>query len=185
MPRSSSHPPRRRSQGLRLLAAATLICCGCALGDPVGAVAALTVSTSASPTFSITLNGQDRTGTYTLPLDLIDSTGSGAGWNLTITSTQFATGAPSETLPASASSITGVTSVCTVGPCTTPTNSITYPVGVPAGATPPSALKFFDAAVGTGAGEFTVTPTVSVSVPANSYAGTYTSTLTASVISGP
>jgi len=34
-------------------------------------------------------------------------------------------------------------------------------------------------------GGFTVTPTVQVAIPANTYAGTYTSTVTVAVVSGP
>jgi uncharacterized membrane protein len=34
-------------------------------------------------------------------------------------------------------------------------------------------------------GKFTVTPTVQVAIPANTYAGTYTSTVTVAVVSGP
>ena len=66
-----------------------------------------------------------------------------------------------------------------------PTNSVTYPVGVPAGSTPPTAVKYFNAAANTGQGQFTNTPTIQVSVPANTYAGTYTSTLTLAAVSGP
>jgi hypothetical protein len=46
-------------------------------------------------------------------------------------------------------------------------------------------VTFYNAAANTGMGDFTVTPTVEVSVPANAYAGTYTSTLTLAVVSGP
>jgi hypothetical protein len=81
--------------------------------------------------------------------------------------------------------MTGVTSVCAGGTCTNPTNSIGYPLGVPAGAGPPAAVKLYNAAVNTGMGSFTVTPTVQVSIPANTYAGTYTSTVTVAVVSGP
>jgi hypothetical protein len=51
------------------------------------------------------------------------------------------------------------------------------------GASP--AAKFFSAAADSGMGNFTVTPAVDVSVPANSYAGTYSSTLTLAATSGP
>jgi hypothetical protein len=34
-------------------------------------------------------------------------------------------------------------------------------------------------------GKFTVTPTVQVAIPANTYAGTYQSTVTVAVVSGP
>ena len=49
----------------------------------------LSISTSATPSFSVTLDGTDKTGSYTVPTTVTDATGSGAGWNLTITSTQF------------------------------------------------------------------------------------------------
>ncbi|MFZ1997006.1 MAG: WxL domain-containing protein [Solirubrobacteraceae bacterium] len=147
---------------------------------------ALSVATSAAPTFSANLAGGDSTPTYTLPLTAVDTTGTGAGWNLTITSTQFTTGGGTpHTLAANASTMTGVTSACASGTCTNPTNAVTYPVSVPAAATAPTAVKFFNAAANTGLGSFTVTPTVGVFVPATSFAGSYSSTLTVSIVSGP
>jgi hypothetical protein len=90
------------------------------------------------------------------------------------------------TLSTSASSVTGVTATCASGTtCTNPTNSISYPLTVPAAGTAPTAVKLFNAAANTGMGSFTVTPTVQVSIPANTYAGTYTSTVTVAVVSGP
>jgi hypothetical protein len=147
---------------------------------------ALSVATSAAPTFSANLASGDSTPTYTLPLTAVDTTGSGAGWNLTITSTQFTTGGGTpHTLATNASTITGVTSACASGTCTNPTNAVTYPVSVPAGATAPTAVKLFNAAASTGLGSFTVTPTVGVFVPATSFAGSYSSTLTVAIVSGP
>ena len=46
--------------------------------------------------------------------------------------------------------MTGVTASCAQGTCTDPTNSVTYPLGVPAGATAPTAVKFFNADKGDG-----------------------------------
>jgi hypothetical protein len=147
---------------------------------------ALSVATSAAPTFSANLALGDSTPTYTLPLTATDTTGTGAGWNLTISSTQFTTGGGTpHTLAANASAITGVTSVCATGTCTNPTNAVTYPVVVPAAATPPTAVKFVNAAASTGMGAFTVTPTVGVFVPSTTFAGSYSSTLTVSIVSGP
>jgi hypothetical protein len=147
----------------------------------------LSESTSATPSFAVTLDGTDKTPSYTLPLTAIDARGTGAGWNLTITSTQFTTGgATPNTLATNASSVTGVTSACVGGStCTNPTNSVTYPLNVPAAPVAPTAVKLFNAAANTGMGKFTVTPTVQVAVPANTYAGTYTSTVTLAVVSGP
>ena len=163
-----------------------------ALGASVTATGTLTgstlsLSTSATPSFSANLDLGDSTPTYTVPLTIQDTRGSGAGWNATITSTQFTTGGGSpHTLSTTASSLTGVTSSCVGGStCTNPTNSVTYPVGVPAASSPPTAVKYFNAALNTGAGQFTNTPTISVAVAANSYAGSYSSTLTLAAVSGP
>jgi hypothetical protein len=150
---------------------------------------ALSVATSAAPTFSANLASGDSTPTYTLPLTAVDTTGTGAGWNLTITSTQFTTGGGTpHTLATNASTITATpapTVACASGTCTNPTNAVTYPLVVPAAATAPTAVKFFNAAANTGLGSFTVTPTVGVFVPATTFAGSYSSTLTVSIVSGP
>jgi hypothetical protein len=149
--------------------------------------ATLSVSTTAAPTFSASLDSGDQAKTFSVPLALSDTrTGAsaGLGWNTTITSTQFTTG--TRTLPSNSSTITAVTSSCANGGlCTNPTNSIAYPLAVPAATTPPVAVKFYSAASGTGKGLFTLTPTVSVLVPQNSFAGTYSSTFTIAVVSGP
>ena len=155
--------------------------------DPATA-ATLSLATTATPTFSASLPSGDQTPTYTLPLSVLDTrTGAAAGWNLTITSTQFTTGAATpRTLATTASQATAVASACAGGAsCVSPTNSVTYPLGVPAGSTAPSAVKLDNAAAGTGTGIFTITPTIGVSVPANSYAGTYNSTITVALVSGP
>jgi hypothetical protein len=150
--------------------------------------ATLSLSTTAVPTFSASLPGGDQTPTYTLPLTVQDTrTGSAAGWNVTITSTHFTTGgATARTLATTASRATAVSGTCAGGAsCVTPNNSVTYPLAVPAGTTAPSAVKLDNAAAGTGTGIFTLTPTIGVSVPANSFAGTYTSTVTVALVSGP
>src|SRR5438270_12716121 len=70
----------------------------------------LSITTSATPRFSVTLNGTDKTGTYTAATTVTDATGTGSGWNLTITSTQFTTvGSSPQTLTTTASSPTGAT----------------------------------------------------------------------------
>ncbi len=146
----------------------------------------LSLSSSATPSVSATLDGTDQTPSYTLPMTVNDFTGSGSGWNVTITSTTFSTGGGSpHLLSTTASNATGVTALCASGTCTAPTNAITYPLGVPAGSSAPTAVKLFNAAANTGMGGFTVTPTISVAIPANTYAGTYTSTVTVAVVSGP
>src|SRR5581483_2549393 len=66
----------------------------------------LTLSTSATPSVAVTLDGTDQTPSYSLPMSVNDNTGSGNGWNVTITSTTFSTGGGSpRTLSTSASTV--------------------------------------------------------------------------------
>lgn len=150
------------------------------------------VSTPGNPSLgAVTLNGTDQTDTGTLPMDVGDNTGSGNGWNITMTSTPFTTttsGGLQQSLSASATTVQSApTDTCDAQvSCTPATNSVTYPVTL--GST---AAKIYNAAAGTsttagtGMGDQTVTPTFTVAIPANAYAGTYTSTWTISLVSGP
>ncbi len=173
------------------LSVAVLVAAAAASADNVVVTGTITggslsESTTATPSFSVTLDGTDKTASYTLPMTVTDARGTGSGWNVTVTSTQFSTGAGGNTLPATASSVQSVSSACVSGStCTNPTNSVGYPLTIPAAATAPTAVKLFNAASSTGLGKFTLTPTVQVSVPANTFAGTYTSTVTLAVVSGP
>jgi hypothetical protein len=183
--------PIRLAQAIVLASVAALIAVPAVLADTAPATASVTggslsESTTSTPSVSVTLNGTNQVPTYTMNIATNDQTGSGSGWNLTITSTTFSTGGGSpKTLSTTASQVTGVTSACARGTCTAPTNSVTYPFTLPAGSSAPTAVKLFNAAVDTGLGDFTVTPTVGVSIPANTYAGTYSSTITLAVASAP
>lgn len=146
----------------------------------------LSLTTASAPTFSANLDTGDQTPTYNAALTTQDTRGTGGGWNETITSTQFTTGAPNNyTLATTASNLTGVAVATGSGTNTSPTNAISYPVAVPAAVSAPAAVKFFNSAANTGMGRFTLTPTIGVLVPQNSYAGTYTSTLTLAIVAGP
>jgi WxL domain surface cell wall-binding len=146
-------------------------------------------STPGSVNFpATTLDGSNKTVTASQPLDIADATGSGAGWNVTATSTVFKT-TGGNTLPTGATTVasspgaptcdTNVT--CTVGGATT----VSFPYSLPAGTTAPTATKLFNAPAGTGMGDQTVTPTWTLAIPGNAYAGNYTSTWTLSLVSGP
>jgi hypothetical protein len=170
---------------------AALILVSAAVAGTITATATVTgagsiaLSNGATASISDTLDGTDQTVSYTVPLNITDARGSGAGWNLTLTSTTF-TDASSHTLATSASTVASVAMACVGGnSCTSATNAITYPVTVPAAVSAPAAVKVFNAAANTGMGKLTVTPTINVAIPGNSYAGTYTSTLTVAAVSGP
>lgn len=144
----------------------------------------LTMSAGDNPAFpGVTLDGTAQSVSDAINIDVQDLRGTGAGWHLEVTSTTFTDG--SNTLPNTALSITGVTTTCDGTTCTDPTNSHTYSIGVPADTVAPTAVEFFDAAAGTGLGDFTVTPTFSLAVPATTYAGTYNSTVTLTIANTP
>jgi hypothetical protein len=144
----------------------------------------LTLGTPASLSFpAVTGNGSDQTVTATLPLTPSDMTNSGAGWNITGTSTTFTAG--TRKLSTSATSITAASASLATGTCTLPTNAITYPLTLPAGTTAPTAVKLFNAATTTGNGPSNLNLTTQLSVPANAYVGAYSSTWTIAIVSGP
>jgi hypothetical protein len=154
----------------------------------VNAGSTLTATGVGSPTFNLTLNGVDQTPTYTLPVNVVDARGlaAGGGWNLTITSTTFNDGS-GHTFPTTASTITGVSTGCGAGStCLAPTNGVANTnLVVPAATVAPAAVKWENAANATGLGTNTVTATISVAVPANVFAGIYSSTVTVAIIAGP
>jgi hypothetical protein len=162
-----------------------LAAAGAALAGTVTATATVTgasglsLNLPANPAISDTLTGSDQTVTYQPDLGVVDARGSGAGWNLSVSQTAFTDGA-GHTL--AAGSITGASQAChSQSTCTAATSSgITYPLTLST-----SAAKFFNAALNTGLGYIDVTPTFSVAIPGNAYAGTYTSTITFTAATGP
>jgi PKD repeat protein len=142
------------------------------------------VSTPGSTSFTGTLGGRDQTVTGGLALDV--AAGLSTGWNLSATSTTFSTGGGTpRTLPTSATTLRSAPTVACDTTCTLASNSVAYPWTLPAGATAPTATKLYSAAAGSGIGNQTVTPTFSVALPANTYAGSYSSTWTFTLASGP
>jgi len=151
----------------------------------VSGAGSMSMTSGSSATMTDTLDGTDQTVSWSIPLSVDDARGTGAGWNLTATSTTFDDGV-GDSLPSDASQIASVAAACNSGgSCSTPTNAISYPINLPAGATAPTAIKFFNSATSTGMGDFTITPTFDVSIPGNSYSGTYTSTVTFAAVTGP
>ena len=172
---------------LALTAAVAARAATVAVSTTVNAGSTLSVAGNGTPSFNLTLNGDDQTTSYSLPVEVVDARGlaSGGGWNLTLTSTQFSDGA-GHTFPTTASTVTTAAAACAAtSTCLAPTNGVAPNIGVPSGSAAPPAVKFFNAASPTGRGRVDVTATVSVAVPANVIAGTYSSTVTVSIVAGP
>jgi len=161
---------------------------------PAAATAAnaVAITPPASASFAVTLDGTDKTGTYSLVMPVsYTSNGSNKfatnGWHITATSTTFKGNATLRPLPTTASTITSFPDSvgCTPANCSDTTNSLTYPITIPAGTVAPAPVTAFNATAPSGAGANTVTMQVSVGIPANTFADVYASTLTLAIIEGP
>jgi hypothetical protein len=145
----------------------------------ISGTAGISLNIPAGPVINDTLDGTDQTVSYAPVLGVVDARGGGAGWNLQISATLFSDGSGHTLAPGQVSS---VASACKAGStCTVAGSSgITYPLTI--GGT---AAKFFNAAVNSGLGKIDVTPSVDVSIPGNTFVGTYTSTVTLAATTGP
>ncbi len=139
--------------------------------------------TLASVAYSHT--AQTSTGSMTLTAD--DSTGSNLGWNVTILSSAFAyTGGNSgSNIPAANFSLTSAAApTMTAGQAVDATAGPKVPTISPVG-TLDTARKTVQALVLFGKGTYSQALGVSLSIPAQSAAGTYTGTLTTSITAAP
>lgn len=134
-------------------------------------------------------SAQTVNGSMTLTAD--DSTGSGAGWNVTIQSSAFVwsagtSGAANGTnIAASAFSITSVDApVMTAGQAVSVTDGPMVPTTSPVGSLD-SARKVIQANAAYGSGTYTQAIGVRLNIPAQSHAGTYTGTLTTTISAAP
>ena len=147
----------------------------------------LTITTPTVGNFAdVTLDGTAHTtqatvGTY----DVIDATGSGSGWKVQAQASQFSTGGATPILLATGSlkleASTVAANNATSGAVPT---IVSGPYTIDSG----SAVKIASAAVGAGMGSYKFTPpanALTLSIPSSAYAGTYNSTVTVSVVTGP
>lgn len=146
----------------------------------------LGLTSPATVSFGATLNGVDQSVTSTQSLDVLDSTGSGLGWNVTATSTAFKTaGTDTLAITAVTEQLAPVNTCDASSTCTLATTNVAYPYTLPAGPTAPTATKIFNATAATGLGNQTSVHTLRLAIPSGAKAGVYSSTWTYSVISGP
>ena len=166
-----------------LAAAAVAHAAGVTVNSVVTGGSTLSVASLNTPSVPFTLTGDDQTGSYQAQLQVVDARGliTGGGWNLTLQATTFSDGS-GHSLPTP--TITTVTAGChtATSTCTLPTNNasntgIAMPIA--------SAAKILNAATATGLGRIDVNVNVSVSVPGNTFAASYSTTLTFAIVNGP
>lgn len=147
---------------------------------------ALTLSQPGTVSFPSTAltGGTDKTATTTATLSVSDLTDTANGWNLSATSTRFVSGGNS--MSNSATTITGLSLAAGATNCGMPATSTTsFPITLPAGVSAPAATKIYSDTVGNGLGIADLTYTFALAIPANTRTGTYTSTWTFTLASGP
>jgi hypothetical protein len=159
-----------------LLAAAAGSAYALGVSGTITGTAGIGLDPGSNPTFTDTLDGTDQTVTYKPTLGVSDARGTGNGWHLTETASALSDGTHTLT-----QQISAVTQACHTGStCSLPTSTTTLPVTMGATGT-----SFYSSATNYGLGKVDVTPTVSVAIPGNSYAGNYTSTVTFAAVAGP
>ena len=146
-------------------------------------VGSLSITTPTVGSFGvITLNGMVQTATATMgTFTVVDSRGSGVGWNVTVQESQFITAG--HTLPLGSVSMPQPNVAKGTPQSTNVPTILPGPYVIDSAST----VKIASApADGSGEGSYIFTPgLLTLTVPANTYGGTYTSTVTVSVISGP
>jgi hypothetical protein len=148
----------------------------------VGVVAgSLTLVSAGNVDFgTVVQDGTDHTPTASGLYDVSDASGSGAGWNLSISATPFDDGA-GNTLPNS--SADSASSACDAGSnCELAQNLVGYPLTVP---TDGSTATLFDANTATGMGNQTATVNYSEYVSPSAAGGSYSATWTITLSSAP
>ena len=155
---------------------------------------ALSVTPANVTLSAVTLDGTDQLSTSAAASNnwsATDARGTGVGWNATIVATDFTDGGtPLRTIDISSADqefkiqLLDANIGVTAGN-TKPTSSVTVLTAIPEA--PAAALKFVSAAVNTGMGSYTLNPNFELEVPAETFVGTgtYTSTITIAINSGP
>ena len=136
---------------------------------------------------------------------VVDASGAAAGWHVTVAATTFTTGTVTLANTGTFSTNGSITSkttagyptaACTAGStCTLPTHTTaptTFPVAITTAASAPTPYVIYDADAATGMGSIAIGGSASpapvgwwLNVPGNTTPGTYTSTISMTVISAP
>jgi hypothetical protein len=165
----------------------------------------LSLTGPASLTWSAALTGAAQSKVDGMAADqkltVDDATFSSAGWHVTVSATTFTNGGSKfpdtgtfvfNGSTSSIGSATAPSATCVVT-CTLPANGTTpYPRAITTAATSPTPVTVFNAAAGSGLGAVTIGGSAAtnpigwwVNIPATARSGSYASTITVQVISGP
>lgn len=149
----------------------------------------LSFSTANISLSAVTLDGTDQTSTSPFgdnSWTVTDARGTGGGWNVTIDSTDFTGGTNPIDISAAGSEFKiQLTNISVTAGSDAPTSLVSSLTTIPTA--PAAALKFLSAADtgGVGMGSYSVQPNFELGVAAETYAASYSATLTLTGSSGP
>ncbi|MGD8758997.1 MAG: hypothetical protein PVJ07_01950 [Anaerolineales bacterium] len=143
--------------------------------------AALTITSAPISFPGVTLDGTDQTVNGSTSAWRADATGEAGGWHVTVASSDFDNGS-GKTIAVGNMEIRllDVNIVRVSGDVNLPVSTQTTFASLSA-----SALKIATAAVGEGDGVYDMTPDFRLTVPAETYVGSYTATVTVDISVGP
>jgi hypothetical protein len=142
-----------------------------ALVIATGAAAAIGLTVS-SFTFAPTISGADQSVPFSFSMS---ATGTSGPFNITMSATPFQAGSYSLGFPTLTNVSTGA---CTGGGCVNAANTIGYPIAVDA-----STQKIYSTP--TAKQTIPLTADLTLALPGNAYAGSYTSTFAVTIATGP
>ncbi|MCJ7825302.1 MAG: WxL domain-containing protein [Anaerolineales bacterium] len=176
---------KRCAQALVLAFALALGMVGYAFADATVVVSGGSLSvTGQSISFTATLTGADQTVTDNDATNwaAADPTGTGSGWHVNISATELTDGGtPAKTIAVNNFKVKlDAGNIATVAGTTAPSTQI-------AAYTPLSgvAQSLLSAGATEGMGSYTFVPDFSLDLAAETYAATYTSTVTVAIVAGP
>jgi methionine-rich copper-binding protein CopC len=133
----------------------------------------------------VQLNGFDQTDNASNLVDITDATGSGNGWDVSLTATPFTNGT-SQLSDQTTSDIGTGPAICdNNSSCTLPSTAGSYPIPIPAGQPLPPSNIIYSAATGSGMGSMSFHPEYRLALPANIQAGVYNATWDYTLASDP
>jgi hypothetical protein len=135
----------------------------------------------------ITLDGHQQTPTTTFAFtDIVDATGTAAGWHLNLTLTAFTDGlATPHIFPTSSLIVTRAPMISLLDPTSSPLSTIASGLAQLSALDTGVPIPLFTATAG-GSGSYSISPVgVSLNVPASTFATTYVSTATVDLVTGP
>jgi hypothetical protein len=143
--------------------------------------AALTITTAPISFPNVTLNGASQTVDGSTTAWQADATGESGGWKVTVASTDFDNGSGKTIAVLNFEIRLLDTNIVRVsGDTNGPVSSQTTFAALSG-----TGLKIASAAVNAGDGVYDLTPDFRLTVPAQTYAGSYSATVTVSISSGP